>query len=310
MEMMKAIRRTFIGYGLLTFFRSCALLPFPMVRKLGRALGYLEWRLNNSFTKISRANLKLCQSGLNIKEKNLEALVKASVQSDLQILTESAYIWHHSWDKLKKTIYYVDGLQLFKDKLKCKRGLLVLVPHISTWEILNGFVSQITPSHALYRPSKYPPLDAFMKAAREKNNITLHPITYSGIKNIMKCLMQGETAFILPDQEPKNDAGIFANKFNIQTLTATLPLRLIQKTQCNVLCMFVQRNENKNCYIIHIKEVDNNMFNTDLFTAVQAMNNTIEKAIKTDPSQYIWGYKRFKYSPSGKRDIYKYNNKK
>jgi KDO2-lipid IV(A) lauroyltransferase len=46
----------------------------------------------------------------------------------------------------------------------------------------------------------------------------------------------------------------------------------------------------------------------DKLAFAQAVNNSIEKAVRKQPDQYMWMHKRFKTQPDGKHLLYKKAN--
>ena len=98
---------------------------------------------------------------------------------------------------------------------------------------------------------------------------------------------------ILPDQVPRQGAGVYTQFFGISAYTMTLVHRFIRKTGANLLFGCCLRTGDHGFKIdIFSPEFDITTESTDEFNL--GMNKQIEAMILKSPEQYQWSYKRFK----------------
>ena len=130
------------------------------------------------------------------------------------------------------------------------------------------------------------------KNNREKFGADLVPANSSGVKKVLKALKNGEVVGILPDQFPPENSGEEALFFDIKTRTMTLIHNLINRTNCDVLTAAALRVDDG--WEVHFKIVEDDLFNSNKFVSLNALNNEVQEMIKLSPEQYQWEYKRFK----------------
>ncbi len=79
----------------------------------------------------------------------------------------------------------------------------------------------------------------------------------------------------------------------------TLVSRLIQKTGAKTLLTYTKRTEKG--FKVVIKEPATEIYAEHIQTSLLGLNRTVEFAVKDEPEQYQWEYKRFRYQPEGKK---------
>lgn len=193
-------------------------------------------------------------------------------------------------------IQHVHGEALFHDALASKQGLILVLPHFGSWEMMNAWFNQFTPIVIMYKPDTNPAINQFVRQARSSLNATLVPTNESGVRQLFKALKQGGTIAILPDHIPEQAGGIYSPFFNRPVLTSTLVSKLAQKTQCQVLQLACTRND-QHGFDIYIETVHEDIRSSNLQASVDALNISMENLVRRHPAQYHWNYKRFKALP-------------
>ena len=84
-----------------------------------------------------------------------------------------------------------------------KNGVIVIIPHLGSWEFFGKYTSLNFPMTSMYQPPKLSNLDPLIKKGRESSGASLVPTNKTGIKKILKALKSNELVAILPDQVPK-----------------------------------------------------------------------------------------------------------
>ena len=124
--------------------------------------------------------------------------------------------------------------------LAAQKGLVLIVPHFGTWEIMNSYVAQFTEMTIMYKPVKDPGADLFVREARSREGAQLVPTDESGVRQIFKALKQGGTTVILPDHTPKQ-GGEMIPYFGFPLASSNLSAKLIQKTKAKALLLYAIR---------------------------------------------------------------------
>jgi KDO2-lipid IV(A) lauroyltransferase len=113
---------------------------------------------------------------------------------------------------------------------------------------------------------------------------------------MIKALRKGEAVGLLPDQVPPDGMGLWTPFFGKNAYTMTLAARLSAQTGATVLVGFGERLSLGRGYVLHIRPLKqvNQQLSENLETAVQQMNLEMEALIRTCPTQFLWGYGRYK----------------
>ncbi len=272
-------------------------------QRLGRGIGWLLIWLPNSQKSIAQKNIQVVFPDLSVSEqqvllhKNLLELGKA--------ITELGPMWCWSEQKLLPLIKEVKGQALLDEAIENQKGVILLGPHIGSWELNAVYLSSHYPSTFLYRPPNVPSVESFMKKARARFGAKLVPTDLRGVRTLIKALKNNEVTGILPDQDPGASGGVYAPFFGRPARSMTLVSKLVQKTDCAVLFMAMQRLPNAEGYRLHFLPADADIASPDDLVATAALNAGVEVCIALAPEQYLWSYKRFRKPPPGVVDIYK-----
>lgn len=282
-------------------YRLLACLPLKAIQMLGTALGGLLWLTNSRMTKTTLANVSLCFPELPPSEQ--KNLARQSLIETGKTILETGACWNWSLEKCKTLIRRIEGEELFAERCADSRGLILLMPHLCTWEILHPVLTAHTHFTAMYKPPKIRPLDGWMQAVRNRSSATMVPANRRGVTELVKTLKAGGCIVMLPDQEPERESGAFAPFFGVETLTVSLVHGLATKSNAQLLLINAKRLPDGNGFDVVFR--DANAVNTeDLRESLTAMNAIIETAVREIPEQYQWEYKRFKRRPQGKADFY------
>jgi KDO2-lipid IV(A) lauroyltransferase len=110
---------------------------------------------------------------------------------------------------------------------------------------------------------------------------------------MIKALRKGEAVGLLPDQVPPDGMGLWTPFFGKDAYTMTLAARLSAQTGATVLVGFGERLPWGRGYILHIHELKQAL-SDNLEIAVRQMNAEMEALIRGCPTQFLWGYGRYK----------------
>jgi Kdo2-lipid IVA lauroyltransferase/acyltransferase len=272
--------------------RALSRLPFSLNRQLGKLFGQLAWWLRGDSRRTSETNISICFPELDRPAQN--TLVRASLIETGKGASELAYLWLHP-DEALRMIRRVEGDQPLRDTLASGRGVIMLAPHLGCWEMVNFWLSSEFDLHAMFKPSKFEPVNELVGKSRAHFKSTLHPASARGVAGLARALKSGPVVTgILPDQVPDKRSGEIVPFFGRPAWTGTLACKLLQQSGARAFMVFAKRLPGTEGYELIIRDPDAAIYDTDLATALAAMNRSIEALIREAPEQYIWNYKRFR----------------
>lgn len=274
--------------------------PIQISRFIAQSLAGLVNFLKISKTSATiRLNLQIALPELT-PEQN-EKIIQQAIRNELTSYFEFFSIWGANTAKNIARIHSIQGEQLLLDAIKTQQGLVLIVPHFGTWEIMNAYLSQFTEMTILYKPVKNPATNQFVREARSRENANLVPTDESGVRQIFKALKQGGTTVILPDHTP-NFGGEMIPYFGIPLATSNLSAKLIQKTKAKSLFLYALRNKEQG-FDMYIEPIDESIYQGNANDGTQVILTAIEDLIRRYPEHYHWSYKRFKANPE-LHDVY------
>lgn len=277
-------------------------MPLAAVHGLAKAYGLLTYWLPTRARATTRINLQHCFPRLDDAAR--ERLVRQSLQHTAMTALEMGKAWFWPLPRTLSLIREIEGEQHLAAALADRKGAIVLAPHLGNWEIFGFHVCERAPTTFLYQPPRDPTLDRLIKLARSRGEARLAPTNRQGVAQLLKALQQGELVGILPDQEPPEESGTFAEFFGVPALTMTLVARLVNKTGARVICGFAQRLPAGKGFRLVIIPADPAIGSADLQESVSALNRTVESVVRRAVEQYQWEYKRFKRRPPGQARFY------
>lgn len=274
------------------FLKIFSKLPMLTIQSFALLIGRLLFITNSSARKTTEVNLKTAYPELDQPQR--EDLTKKSLKSQAMTYAESVKIWGSSTEYALSQIKKVHGEDLFLEALQENKGVIAVVPHFGTWELLNVWLNEHSSPVIMYKPSKQKDLDRFMFESRQRLNATLVPTDENGVRAIFKHLKQGGLTAILPDHVPKESGGIYSMFYGQNALSSTLVSKLASKTQSTVLGLSCLRREDLSGFDIFVTPLSIDILSKDIQVSVDALNQGMERMIDQAPQQYLWTYKRFR----------------
>jgi KDO2-lipid IV(A) lauroyltransferase len=273
-------------------FGLAAWLPLRILHRLGSALGWLAYLLSGKYAERLRENLRNAHPG--ISEAEFQKLLHTNTREMGKSLCELPWIWRRPLDEVLRGVQTVHGLEYLTGARKRGQGIIVLTPHLGSFEIVGQYLAAQMPMTCMYRVPKLLWLDGVMRNGRERGQMKLARADVGGVRSLLKALKRGEAIGLLPDQVPGNGEGEWALFFGRPAYTMTLVGRLADASGATVLLSYGERLPHGEGFVIHISPLD---FVLDVPVAKQ-LNAALEEVIRACPAQYLWSYNRYKI-PSG-----------
>lgn len=283
---------TWLGIGLLWLI---VLLPYPLLRRLGRLLGRIAMRVMKRRARIAYRNLELCFPEMD--EKARHALVVKNFESVGMGLIETGMAWFWPDWRIQRW-FSVRGLENIKAIQAQKRGILLLGVHFLTLELGARIFGINEPGIGVYRPNDNPLLDWLQTWGRMRSNKSM--IDRKDLKGMIKALKKGEVIWYAPDHDYGPRASVFVPFFGVEQAATTTGTWMLAKTSGAAILPFVPRRKADGTgYEMILMEPEFDPPLDDAETTAAWMNKVVERCVMMAPDQYMWLHRRFKTRPEG-----------
>ena len=290
---------------MLWFFRFLALFPFAFLHFVGALAGLVAYAFSPRYRRQLRENMAI--AGIPAKLRFAVAM-----EAGKQAL-ETIKIWMRPQAEAIAHIREVRGQDCLAAALKesqaSGRGILYLTPHLGCFEMIGQYLSATVGDFtALYREPRYKILQTLILAGRTRGRFHLAAADTGGVRALIRALKRGEAVGMLPDQTPKKGLGVWLDFFGRPAYTMTLAARLSEVAGVTLL-VWVERLPRGGGYRMHFSKPVSPLEGDTIARAAQ-INREIENLIRCCPSQYLWGYNRYKGKKSPSEEIDEDNSTK
>ena len=268
-------------------FKGLGFLPLSFLQVLGKALGILGSVLPGKYRVRARQNLRL------VYPDATPAMERAAMVELLQMFLELPYLWSSSNAGRLDKIVKCDHWALIDDALAQGRGVILISPHIGSFEMLGPFYTQRHKATVIFKEPRMRWLKIFIDWIRLSPDLKLVPANQTGVKGLVRTLMKGHTIGFLPDQVPALGDGVYAPFFGKDAYTITLVQRMQTIRNSPIFTVGLERLPDGQGYYFHVVPMAEPLSEVPELAAAQ-MNAALEQMIRKMPMQYLWGYNRYK----------------
>ena len=276
-------------------FKGCARLPLWCLHGLGNVLGWMVFYVSPKNRQLVQTNLAIAGMASD------DAMVKTVLQETVKGGLELPVAFFRAPEKIADLFVEVHGWQHVEAAVAASEGLLLITPHIGSYDLAGRYISEQLPFPltAMYKPPKIKAFDAVMQAGRVRGKGRTAPTNIQGVKQIMKALRAGEATIVLPDHvpEPEEGDGVWARFFQRPAYTMTLAAKLARVKGVKTLFFCGERLPNGKGFVLHIAPLQGELTGDKLHDA-QVMNDNVEQWVRRFPQQYLFAYNRYKH-PAG-----------
>lgn len=267
-------------------------LPLRLLHAIGGPLGLLVARLPGRYGRRLKENFR------HAYPQATPAMLAEAARNTGRMIIEMPYFW--SRKAVTVPAYNFDDIWAAACRLRPPGvGVIILTPHLGCFEILPQIHARHAPVTSLFKPPHQPWLRDFVERMRTRHNMHMAPATPRGVRMLVKALKRGESIGILPDQVPSGGEGTWAPFYGKPAYSMTLVHRLQQLTKAPVVMIFAERLPRGAGYRGHMRVLcEGGLLPADPSEASAVINASIEDLIAVDPTQYLWGYNRYKH-PAG-----------
>ena len=268
---------------------------------MGAFLGRLVYAVSPRYH--NRVLENLGSSGLCPNRESLHELARRNAAEIGKGATELAWALFRPLDELVALVKSRTGWEGVA-KLRAEGKPIVFVtPHLGGYDVAGRYIWGEFGGAliAMYRPHKVAWLDRLIRDGRDRGSgpdaTHTATTTLAGVRKVLKHMRGGGVTIILPDQVPGVGDGEWVEFFGRPAYTMTLVGRMQQACDAAVVFCYAERLPRGEGFIVHFHVLDEPL-PLDRREAVLRVNQEVEALVRTCPSQYLWGYNRYK-RPAG-----------
>lgn len=289
----------------LRVLRAFGLLPLPLTRALGAALGMLLYGVAAQRRRVARINLRACFPKMSERERR--KLARAHFRAFAQALLDRGLVWWGNRKRIESAIRWVD-LHHFEEAAAAG-PVIVLAPHFVGLDAGGIRFSMLMHAISMYSHQKNKVLDETILAARSRFNKPILLSRQDGMRPAVRAMRRGLSFYYLPDMDFGARDAAFVPFFGINAATITAPARLARITHARVVpCVTRMTPDGYEARFYPAWDAfpdrDDDSPAT-LARAARRMNAFIEERVMEMPAQYLWTHKRFKTRPVGDEKFYR-----
>jgi Kdo2-lipid IVA lauroyltransferase/acyltransferase len=275
-------------------------LPYPVLVRIGDALGVLMWWLAVPRRRITLVNLALCFP--QMPELERRRLAKQHFRWFMRSFVDRFIFWFGPPERIRSLVRLEGEAHL--DAL-AGRPVILLAPHFVG---IDGGGMRLAMEHAyvtVYGRQKNPVFDRAMYRGRTRFPGAVVLPRHRGVLAAVRHLRRGLPFYYLPDMDLGPRESVFVPFFGVPAATVTATSRLAQVTGATVLPFVTRMTDDGYVGTFHPPWHDLPV--DDPVATATRINAFIEQQVLQMPAQYLWSHKRFKTRPPGEPGFYRAN---
>ncbi len=287
------IRYTLEFLALVLFTVLMTILPWGIVWRFGRGLGYFLGRWIPIRKEVVRKNLERAFPELDTQQ--IDQLVHGVFGHWGESFISAMKLWTLSDAKILRLVEGQGFPEFIRQRNHNQRPLLFFTGHFGSWEMAGRYIGLVAgQTSAIYRIQRNPLADSFLSWLRQRRRMVLVD-SWSSMSNFIKALKEVGNMCIVGDQY-KGRQGVTVDFFGLPSPSPKGVAVLAQRTPADVvfLTMPVKRGR---CFmrweIVPLDRPDK-LDEQWIRNTVAVLMHHLETAIRENPEQYFWFHKRWR----------------
>ena len=276
-------------------------LPYCVLLRLGRAIGWVILHVSASRRHIAMRNLELCFPQWSEAER--KRVLRENFASNGIALIEMAMSWWWPRSRLSR-LAHIEGIEHLQRAQQEGKGVILMALHFTTLEIGAALLGQRHTIDGMYREHKNAVFDYVQRKGRERHNLDATAIEREDVRAMLKVLRGGRAIWYAPDQDYGAKQSIFVPLFGIQAATVTATTKFARLGRALVMPFTQERLADGAGYrlVIHppLEDFPGETEEADCLR----INQWVVKEVSKLPEQYLWAHRRFKTRPAGEPKLY------
>ncbi|MFA5038249.1 MAG: ELM1/GtrOC1 family putative glycosyltransferase [Candidatus Omnitrophota bacterium] len=279
-----------------TLIFSMRFLPLAAWLVLGRRLGEVYYFLDGKKTRRAFWHLKVAFPEKTPAERR--RILKGMFRNFGQNIMEMLYTPYMEESFVRGHVE-IKGLEALQEVLAAGKGVLLLGSHAGSWELSNIASSFLIPNGGyamLVRPQKKTKkIDAFLNNLRISKGVRV--IRTTELKAMVEHLKQNKVLGAAADHGGKD--GLPVPFFGKLAPTAAGSVKLAKKFGSGLILAFMRRKGGAyhEMTFRRFEPLSGSEDEAGLKADLTAINAVYEEWIRRYPEEYLWFYRRWKYSP-------------
>ncbi len=287
---------TWIGIGAM---RALSFLPLPALGAIGHALGAFLYLFPTKIKDIARINIGLCFPDLRPADR------RRLLRRHFRLLGVSIVCYGLGWwasaRRLKRLVKPV-ARDHYDSAIAAGKSVILFAPHFLTLDINGIWLSSERAMVSMYRESRNRLLDRMLRRRSRFGGVLFE--RKSNLRSLIRYIRDGRPFYYLPDQDAGTAEGVFVPFFGVQAATVTALSRIASLSKAVVIPCYGRILSWGRGFEVRFGEPLADFPSGDPVADARRMNEEIERAVKSNPDQYLWGYRRFKTRPAGSPSFY------
>lgn len=272
-------------------------LPVEAWLFLARMLGGFYYYIASKQNQKALHNLNIAfKDEISLKEK--KRIIKQMYRRMFENFFETLYLPYVDEAYVNKYIR-IKGWDSVENALQEKRGIIFLGAHAGSWELSNVACALLLKDSSyamLAQPqSKHKKIDEFLNKLRESKGV--HVISVAELKKLITHLAGNNILGTIADHGGRD--GLAVDFFSKLAMTPTGSIKLAKKLGSKIIVAFMRRlrgpYHEMSFFSCALKDSGGAVL--ELKDSLLSVNKMLESCIHCFPHEYLWTYKRWKYSP-------------
>lgn len=270
-------------------------LPYRFTCFVARGAANVWWVFDRKRQIVGRDNV--IRSGIETDSKRARAIAKKASHNMALVVVESLRSTDFLSDEKVEEHLVLDIKPDVKAVMEDPdQALIIASGHYGNWEVAGHWVSRFKPVAGITRAMNNPLIESTVKKRKSRYRFRPIPKHATNMGRFLEVLDNKEFLALLFDQHA-GDYGMMIDFFGHPASTFKTPamLHLVTRTPlCFASCRRIgpMRFEISTSHLIQQPRSGDK--NKDLEGILNSLNRDLEAAIRKDPTQYLWGHRRWR----------------
>lgn len=270
-------------------------LPYPIALSIAKMVARTYWVIDPKRRKVAQANI--LRSGIESDPHKIKTIARSSMRMFSILVMESLrsetiLLKKGNRNHIRLNIAH-DVMEVLKNP---NQSLILAGGHFGNWEIAAHKLSEFKPMAGIARKMNNPYVEKLVQTRKARRRF--YPIPKHGdyAGRFMEVLNTNHILALLFDQHA-GEYGMMIDFFGhpAATFKTTAMLHLVTRTPlCYMECIRTgtMQFEVNSSPLIHHEPTGNK--EEDIKSILMRLNLELENSIRKDPTQYLWGHRRWR----------------
>ncbi len=293
----RRITRARLAALMLLILKALALLPLPVLYRMGDAVFFIAHRLMHWRHDVARANL--ARSFPEMGDAQREAVLEQSYRNLADLLAEIVWAHRATRSEIAGRVS-VENPELITAETRAGRSVLLMTAHFCNWEwqVLAGNSVIDAPMIPVYKPQRLRAMDRFLRETRARfggvpmpsKQLTRWLLGHRGEPNVYA---------MVADQTPAADEPKYWTRFLNQDSVFFVGADAVARILKAPVLFVHMRRVGRGQYKMRLSRLADPPYERGADTAViERYVRVLEQEIRSSPADWLWVHKKWKYAQS------------